>query len=80
MICSTKRGLLQPTPSVVTQAVTVGSSAWTTVYSSYPNSPAPKPASLQGNVIKVIVGGTNTLNYTPPWVQAEPRDTIVFEL
>ncbi|KIM85391.1 hypothetical protein PILCRDRAFT_66538 [Piloderma croceum F 1598] len=68
-----------PTPSVVTQAVTVGSSAWTTVYSSYPNSPAPTPASLQGNIIKVVVGGVNTLNFTPGFVQAEPRDTLVFE-
>lgn len=68
-----------PTPSVVTDAVTLASSTWTTVYSSYPNSPAPTPAALQGNVITVVVGGSNKLLFNPPRVAAQPRDTIMFQ-
>jgi hypothetical protein len=69
-----------PVPTLVTEAVTLGSSTWTTTYSSYPNSPAPTPASLEGQVHKVIVGGTGTLAFNPPMVSAAPRDVIVFEL
>jgi len=68
-----------PTPSVITLAVTVASSTWTTVYSSYPNSPAPTPASLQGNVIKVVVGGPGKLLFDPPHVSAQPRDIVMFQ-
>lgn len=64
---------------MVTQAVTVASSSWTTVYSSYPGSPAPTPASLTGNVITVVVGGPGKLLFDPPRVSASPRDTIVFQ-
>jgi len=68
-----------PPISTVTAAVTVESSTWTTTYGSYPNSPAPTPASLTGNVIKVVVGGNSTLTFNPSFIQALPRDTIVFE-
>jgi plastocyanin len=67
-----------PTPSTVTQTITLASSTWTTTYASYPNSPNPTPASLQGNVIQVIVGGNDTLTYDPPHVAAQPFDTIMF--
>lgn len=70
-----------PTPVPVTQVITLGSSStWTTTYSSYPNSPAATPASAEGNVHKVIVGGTGILKFDPPFVSALPRDTVVFEL
>jgi len=36
-------------------------------------------ASLEGQVHKVIVGGTGTLAFNPPMVSAAPRDVIVFE-
>jgi len=68
-----------PTPSVVTQTVTLGTEIWTSTYSSYPNSPGPTPVSAQGAVHKVIVGGPGKLVYDPPHVAAAPRDTIVFE-
>lgn len=67
-----------PQVSTVVQTITLASSTWTTTYASYPNSPAPTPASLQGNVIKVTVGD-NGLNFNPPSIKALPRDTIVFE-
>ncbi|KAF8584491.1 hypothetical protein K439DRAFT_1653201 [Ramaria rubella] len=72
---------IPPAPSIktVTATVTVDASTWTTTYGSYPNSPAPTPASLKGNVIKVVVGGNSTLTFNPSFVQALPRDTIVFE-
>jgi len=68
-----------PTPALVTQGITMASSTWTTVYSSYPNSPAPTPAAAGGNVIKVVVGGPGKLLFDPPHVAAQPMDTIVFE-
>jgi plastocyanin len=68
-----------PYGTPVTQAVTVGASSWMTTYTSYPNSPAPTPASLEGQVHKVIVGGPGTLAFNPPFVSALPRDTVVFE-
>ncbi|ETW87309.1 hypothetical protein HETIRDRAFT_239588, partial [Heterobasidion irregulare TC 32-1] len=69
-----------PPPEIVTvtETITVEGSSWTTTYGSYPGSPDATPASLQGNVHKVIVGGTN-LTFDPPFVSASPRDTIVFE-
>lgn len=67
-----------PTESVVTVTVTVEASSWTTVYSSYPGSPAATPASLAGNVHVVQVGNNGTLAYDPPFVMAQPRDTIQF--
>jgi plastocyanin len=68
-----------PAGTVVTQPVTVGSSTWVTTYTSYPGSPAPTPASVEGQVHKVIVGGPGKLAFDPPRVDALPRDTIVFE-
>lgn len=68
-----------PSPSLVTDTVTLGSDVWTTTYSSYPNSPAPTPVSATGNTIEVIVGGPNgNLTFTPSRVSAAPRDTIKF--
>jgi len=66
-------------PTVVTDTVTLESSTWTTTYSSYPGSPAATPGSLEGNVIKVTVGGSNQLVFDPPRVSAQPRDIIMFE-
>jgi plastocyanin len=63
---------------VVTQAVTLGSSSWVTTYTSYPGSPAPTPASLEGREITVVVGGPSGLIFDPPFVQAQPRDSIKF--
>jgi plastocyanin len=68
-----------PSPSLVTDTVTLGTDIWTTTYSSYPNSPAPTPDSSTGNTIQVIVGGPNgNLSFTPSRVTAAPRDTIKF--
>jgi len=67
-----------PSESVVTVTVTVEASTWTTVYSSYPGSPAATPASLAGNVHTVQVGNNGTLAYDPPFVVAQPRDIIQF--
>lgn len=68
-----------PAATLVTQAVSLSTSGWTTTYSSYPGSPAPTPASLQGNVITVKVGANGT-TFDPPHVSASPRDTISFQL
>lgn len=68
------------TASTVTQTITLESSTWTTTYASFPNSPAATPASLEGNVINVVVGGTGKLFFDPPHVVAQPRDVIVFQL
>jgi len=68
-----------PVPTEVTKTVVVGTSTWTTTYASYPNSPDPTPSSLTGSVINVVVGENGTLTFTPPFVVAKPRDTIVFE-
>jgi plastocyanin len=67
-----------PSPSLVTDTITLGSDVWTTTYSSYPNSPAPTPVSPSGNTIEVIVGGNGTLTFSPNRVSAAPRDTIKF--
>jgi plastocyanin len=68
-----------PTGVAVTEVITLATSTWTTTYTSYPNSPAPTPASVGGNIINVKVGGPGVLAFDPPHVQAQPRDTIVFE-
>lgn len=68
-----------PSPSLVTDTITLGSDVWTTTYSSYPNSPAPTPGSSTGNTIEVIVGGpSGNLSFTPSRVTAAPRDVIKF--
>ncbi|KAK0198456.1 hypothetical protein F5146DRAFT_1019692 [Armillaria mellea] len=66
-------------PAVVTDTITLSSSTWTTTYSSYPDSPAATPGSLEGNIIKVTVGGSNQLVFNPTRVSAQPRDIIMFE-
>ncbi|KAF8167971.1 hypothetical protein B0H34DRAFT_683819 [Crassisporium funariophilum] len=68
-----------PAATPVTQTITLGSSIWTTTYTSYPNSPAPTPASVEGQIHKVIVGGPGQLVFDPPFISALPRDTVVFE-
>ncbi|KAK7694506.1 hypothetical protein QCA50_001692 [Cerrena zonata] len=69
-----------PTESVVTATVTVESSTWTTIYSSYPGSPAATPVSLTGATHKVIVGSANgSLTFDPPSLSAAPRDVVTFE-
>ncbi|KDR85124.1 hypothetical protein GALMADRAFT_131858 [Galerina marginata CBS 339.88] len=69
-----------PEATPVTQVITLGStSTWTTTYASYPGSPAATPASAEGTVHKVIVGGVGKLTFDPPFVSALPRDTVVFE-
>jgi plastocyanin len=73
---------IPPAPEVtpVTETVTLGSSSvWTTTYSSYPGSPNPTPVSPEGAVHTVVVGGPSKLVFDPPFVAAQPRDTIVFE-
>jgi plastocyanin len=68
-----------PTPSLVTNTVTLGNDVWTTTYSSYPGSPGPTPISSTGNTIEVVVGGAGgNLSFTPSRVSASPRDTIKF--
>ncbi|KAI0361781.1 hypothetical protein OH77DRAFT_1391476 [Trametes cingulata] len=70
----------EPTPVLTTETVTVETSSWVTVYSSYIGSPDPTPSSLAGNVIKVVVGGANgELTFSPDHVEAKPRDVISFE-
>ena len=69
-----------PVESLVTVTVTVEASSWTSVYSSYPGSPAATPVSLTGTTHTVLVGNNGTLTFDPPFVQAQPRDTIEFQL
>jgi len=63
----------------VTDTVTFESKTWTTVYESYPNSPAPTPAADKGVEHRVKVGENGTLTYNPSRITANVRDTIVFE-
>lgn len=65
---------------LVTQTVTLGEEIWTTSYSSYPGSPAPTPVAAEGQVHRVIVGGSDGLVFNPPSIQAAPRDTVIFEI
>lgn len=67
------------TPQSVTVPITLESSTWTTTYASVPNSPNPTPASLEGNVHVVTVGGNGSLTFDPPQLVAAPRDTISFQ-
>jgi len=69
----------EPQGVVVTHTVAVEGSTWATTYTSYPNSPAPTPASLEGTTHRVVVGGANGLVFDPPHISALPRDTVVFE-
>jgi plastocyanin len=69
----------EPQGVVVTHTVAVEGSTWATTYTSYPNSPAPTPASLEGTTHRVIVGGASGLVFDPPHISALPRDTVVFE-
>jgi len=69
-----------PDATPVTQVITLGStSTWTTTYASYPGSPAATPASAEGAVHTVVVGGVGLLTFDPPFISALPRDTVVFE-
>jgi hypothetical protein len=69
-----------PVGQEVTQTITLESSTWATTFTSFPNSPSATPASLTGNVHKVIVGGPGTLMFNPANLTAQPRDIIMFEL
>jgi hypothetical protein len=73
---------IPPAPEVtpVTQTVSVNDTVWTTTYNSYPGSPAPTPATLAGQIHRVIVGGAGGLVFDPPNIAALPRDVVVFEL
>jgi plastocyanin len=66
-----------PSQPTVTAVVSVGQSIWTTTYASYPNSPDPTPASIEGQVWVVKVGGSS-LTYDPPSLKVKPRDKIQF--
>jgi len=69
-----------PSASVVTATITLDSSSvWTTVYTSFVNSPAATPAAADGQVHTVTVGGTGKLFFTPDHIVAAPRDTVVFQ-
>ncbi|TEB39250.1 hypothetical protein FA13DRAFT_1619952 [Coprinellus micaceus] len=68
-----------PVPTPVTKVITLQASTWTTTYGSYPNSPDPTPATLEGKVHRVIVGGSNGNIFEPSRITALPRDTVVFE-
>lgn len=69
-----------PSQSVVTAEITLDSSSiWTTVYTSFADSPAPTPVSPEGAVHTVVVGGTGKLFFTPDHITANPRDTVVFQ-
>jgi len=68
-----------PAVTPVTQTVTLGEQVWTTTYDSYPGSSDPTPVAAQGTVHRVVVGGPGTLKFDPPFVTAQPRDTVVFE-
>jgi plastocyanin len=72
---------IPPAPEVtpVTQTVSVNDTVWTTTYNSYPGSPAPTPATLAGQIHRVIVGGAGGLVFDPPNIAALPRDVVVFE-
>lgn len=67
------------TAQTKTDVITLGTSTWTTTYASYPNSPNPTPNAVDGNEIKVIVGGDNQLTFTPSRISAQPRDRVTFE-
>ncbi|KAG6888972.1 hypothetical protein C0995_004611 [Termitomyces sp. Mi166 len=68
-----------PIVTPVTQTITLESQVWTTTYNSYPGSPDPTPAAVQGTVHTVVVGGPGKLLFDPPFIAAQPRDTVVFQ-
>jgi plastocyanin len=68
----------EPKGVVVTAAVTLGESSWATTYTSYPNSPAPTPASADGGEIIVKVG-EGGLKFDPPFIMAPPRTKVKFQ-
>jgi len=69
-----------PSATLVTAEITLGSSStWTTVYTSFVNSPAATPVAADGAVHTVVVGGTGKLFFDPDHVIANPRDQIVFQ-
>jgi len=69
-----------PTESLATATISLQASQWTTIYSSYPGSPAPTPAALNGTIHTVVVGGpSGQLTYTPNVVAAAPRDIVRFQ-
>jgi len=70
--------------TLVTVPITLDStSVWTTVYTSFVNSPAATPVAAEGAVHTVVVGGTSNgspqLFFTPSHISAAPRDTVVFQ-
>jgi plastocyanin len=68
-----------PESTPVTQTVSLSDKVWTTTYDSYPGSPDPTPAALEGKVHTVIVGGPGKLTFEPSQLAAQPRDVVVFE-
>ncbi|KAJ7170012.1 hypothetical protein C8R46DRAFT_1090836 [Mycena filopes] len=69
-----------PAGTLVTAAITLDStSVWTTVYTSFVNSPAATPVAAEGAVHTVVVGGNSKLTFDPPSIAAAPRDQVVFQ-
>jgi plastocyanin len=69
-----------PSATVVTAEITLDStSVWTTVYTSFVNSPAATPVAAEGAVHTVVVGGTGKLFFDPDHIVAAPRDQVVFQ-
>jgi len=65
-------------PVTKTDVITLGSESWTTTYASYPGSPDPTPSSAEGSEIQISVGADGALVFKPAYVEAKPRDTLVF--
>lgn len=66
--------------TLVTVPITLDSSSvWTTVYTSFANSPAATPVAAEGAQHTVVVGGTDKLYFHPDHITAVPRDTVVFQ-
>jgi plastocyanin len=69
-----------PSATLVTAEITLDSSSiWTTVYTSFVNSPAATPVAVDGAVHTVVVGGTGKLFFDPDHIIANPRDQVVFQ-
>ena len=67
------------TPAVTkTDVITLGTESWTTTYASYPGSPDPTPKSTDGEEIQISVGADGALVFKPAYIEAKPRDTLVF--
>ncbi|KAL0948374.1 hypothetical protein HGRIS_010956 [Hohenbuehelia grisea] len=69
-----------PTPEwqTATATITMPSSTWTTIYTSYAGAAAPTPA-LQPSDHKIIVGADGQLTYSPANISASVGDTVTFE-